>query len=117
MDQALEVDGCALDGQQALEGRGGGANFVDGVTRGDRQHVPAGRFLFADGGFGEQVVRERLHGGAALAFLDFGAAGSGLLSGSSHKDGDRLVCTGRTDLSPQTKCTGPMGPDSGSSSL
>jgi len=85
MDQAPEADGSAPGGPLAVEAPSGGGDFLDGATRGDRQHVLAGRFLFADGGFGEQVVRARLHGGAVLAFLDFGAAGSGLLSGSSHK--------------------------------
>ena len=88
MDQALEVDGFALHGPQAVEAPGGRADFpdsglLDGVTRGDAQGVLAGQFLEAftrlvleDGGFGEQVVRERFHGGAALAFLGFGAAGA-----------------------------------------
>jgi len=49
--QALEAVGRRLDG---------GAGFLDGVTRGDAQHVLADQFLeasvrlvFEDGGFGE----------------------------------------------------------------
>ena len=47
MGQALEVDGFTLDGPEAVEATGGGADFLDGV-------------------------------------LAVGAAGWGLLSGSSH---------------------------------
>jgi hypothetical protein len=114
MDQALEVvggrlggefevDGFAFDGPEAVETPGGGADFLDcvlldGVARGDAQHVLADQFLQAfarlfleDGGFGKLVVTEGLGGGAVLAVLGVGAAGAsavgagrGLLSGSSH---------------------------------
>jgi hypothetical protein len=78
MDQALEVvggrlggefevDGFAFDGAEAVETPGGGADFLDcglldGVARGDAQHVLADEFVEAfarlvleDGGFGEEV--------------------------------------------------------------
>ncbi len=99
----FEVDGLAFDCPQAIETPGGGADFLDGglldgVARGEAQHVLADqlleafrRLLFDDGGFGKPVVKEGLGGGAELAFLGFGAAGAGavvagggLLSGRSH---------------------------------
>jgi hypothetical protein len=62
MGQALEVDGFTLDGPEAVEATGGGADFLDGVTRGDAQYVLADQFLeaferllFDEGDFGEQV--------------------------------------------------------------
>jgi hypothetical protein len=112
----FEVDGFALDGPQAVETPGGGADFLDrgqldGVARGDAQHVLADQFLealkgllFEDGGFGKQVVREGFGSGAALAVFGFGAAGEGsvgagggLLSGSSHKVRLRSECIRRTN--------------------
>jgi hypothetical protein len=76
-DEALEAVGGRLDG---------GADFLEGVARGDVQPVPADqlleasvRFVLEDAGFGEQAERERIHGGAGSV-----GAGSGLLSGSSH---------------------------------
>jgi hypothetical protein len=99
----FEVDGLALDGPQAVETLGGGADLLDrgrldGVARRDAQHVLADQFLealtrllFDDGGFGKLVVKEGLGGGAEFAVLGLGAAGegsvgagSGLLSGRSH---------------------------------
>jgi hypothetical protein len=99
----FEVDGFTLEGPEAVETPGGGADFLDrgvfdGVARGDVQHVLADQFLealtrllFEDCGFGKQVVREGFDGGAELALLGFGAAGvgsvgagGGLLSGRSH---------------------------------
>jgi hypothetical protein len=77
MGQALKAVGGRLDG---------GADFLDGVARGDAQGVLADQFLEAvvrlvleDRGFGEQMARERIHGGAGTV-----GAGCGLLSGSSH---------------------------------
>ena len=94
-----------------METPGGGADFLDrglldGVARGEVQHVLADEFVeafaglvFEDGGFGEQVERARIHGGAGVGVLGFGAAGAcsvgaggGLLSGRSHMKWDRLVC-------------------------
>jgi hypothetical protein len=49
MEQALEIDGFARCGTQAVETPGGG-------------------------GLGEQTLRERIQGGAVLALLVFGAA-------------------------------------------
>ena len=99
MGQAPEIVGERLDG---------GAGFLDGIARGDAQGVLADQFLeafvrlvFEDGDFGEQVERERIYGGAGAV-----GAGCGLLSGSSHLNGDRRVC-------PRSKCIGPMDADWG----
>ena len=63
----FEVDGFALDGPEAVEAPGGGADFPDrsllyGVVRGDAQHLLADQFpeafprlVLEDGGVGEQV--------------------------------------------------------------
>jgi hypothetical protein len=63
----FEEDGFALDGPEAAETPGGGAEFLDrgllgGVARGDAQGVLAEQFLeaftrllFEEGGGGEQV--------------------------------------------------------------
>jgi hypothetical protein len=114
MDQALEavggrlggefeVDGFALDGPEAVETPGGGADFLDsglldGVARGDAQGVLAEQFFevlarlfFEEGGGGEQVSRDCIHGAAVPAFVGIRAmgadsvgAGCGLLIGSWH---------------------------------
>jgi len=88
MGQALEVVGGRLDG---------GAGFLEGGARGDAQHVLADQFreafvrlVFEKGGFGEQMERERIHGGAGAV-----GAGCGLSSGMSHEVRLRPHCSGR----------------------